>query len=62
MLKKFLLLLIAIAFPYLMMAQFTIRGSVLNFETGKPLPGATVQIDGLAKAAASDNDGNFVVS
>lgn len=62
MLKKLPLFIIAAVTPLLMTAQFTIRGTVSNFETGKPLPGATIQIDGFAQAVASDNDGAFIVS
>lgn len=38
-----------------------ITGIITDVETGKPLIGATIQIEGIAIAARSDFDGNFVL-
>ena len=40
--------------------QKTITGTV-NDETGLPLPGATVFIDGTSQGVATDFDGNFSI-
>jgi hypothetical protein len=40
--------------------QKTITGTV-NDETGVPLPGATIIIDGTSRGVASDFDGNFSI-
>ena len=40
--------------------QKTITGTV-NDETGLPLPGATVIIDGTSQGVATDFDGNFSI-
>lgn len=39
----------------------TIRGQVLSLETKKPLPYATIQVEGTSKGAISDENGNFVI-
>jgi len=62
MLKKIFTLLVIFTLPAGLMAQFSIRGNVKDFETGKPLPGATVQLDNSDKGAASDDDGAFILS
>jgi len=40
--------------------QKTITGTV-NDETGLPLPGATVVVDGTTRGVATDFDGNFSI-
>ena len=41
-------------------AQTNITGTVLD-ETGSPLPGATVVVDGTSRGVATDFDGNFSI-
>ncbi len=40
-------------------AQTTVKGKVIDAETGEALPGATVVIKGTTTGAASDFDGTF---
>lgn len=40
---------------------FTIKGQVVDFRTGDPLPGANVYLNNTFLGAASDADGNFTI-
>jgi len=39
----------------------TIKGEVINFETGDPLSGANIRIKGTKFATATDEEGNFLI-
>ena len=43
-------------------AQNTVSGSVVDSETGDPLPGVSIVIQGTTTGASSDFDGNFQIS
>ena len=58
-----ILLLILICFSCIGFAQTTgkIAGQVIDKNTGEPLPGANIIIEGTVRGAAADNDGNFFI-
>lgn len=60
---KWLLLLIAVTLglPSGVFAQMNLRGKVLD-EAGQPLPGAAVQIKGVASSTVTDTAGDFEIS
>ncbi|NNE69901.1 MAG: TonB-dependent receptor [Rhodothermales bacterium] len=43
-------------------AQSQVSGTVTDFETGDPLPGANVRIEGTTQGAATDADGRYVIT
>jgi len=45
--------------PFLMFAQISIQGHVIDKKTNEPLTGATIIIEGTTKGAAADIDGNY---
>lgn len=58
--KSAVLLLISIMLPVLAQAQSgTIRGKVIESDSGEPLTGATVSIQGTTKGALVDIDGEY---
>lgn len=60
--KKLLLLSIAFAlFGFSVTAQKTVTGNVTD-DSGLPLPGATIVVDGTSQGVTSDFDGNFSIS
>ena len=42
-------------------AQKTVNGTVYEEETGEPIMGATIRVDGTSVGATSDQNGNFVI-
>ena len=42
-------------------AQKTVNGTVYEEETGEPIMGATIRVDGTSMGATSDVNGNFVI-
>ena len=46
--------------PWLLHAQYTISGTVINAVNGEKLPGANVVISNLGTAASTNNDGRFI--
>ena len=61
MLKKVLLIVLLMA-PFFLFAQTgKIVGQITDAETGEPLPGANVLIEGTFLGAAADIDGNFLI-
>ena len=38
-----------------------VTGTVIDAETGEPLPGASVKLQGTSTGAVTDNNGNFVI-
>ena len=63
MLKKlFLVGIILCLFPALLFAQAgKLRGVVTDKETGDPLPGANVILEGTSMVGAADLNGEFIV-
>ncbi len=62
MLRKWsALVLLLLATPFAVMAQTTgkISGTVIDAETGEPLPGANVVIEGSLQGTATDIDGQY---
>ena len=59
----FILLLIFISSSSISFAQTTgkIAGIVTDKDSGDPLPGANIVIDGTYKGAAADKNGNFFI-
>lgn len=43
-------------------AQSQVSGSVIDFETGDPLPGANIRIDGTTQGTATDAEGRYVLT
>lgn len=60
--KKVLLIIIFILSAYNLFAQYNIKGSVIDFESGKPLQGATVLVENTKLGAISDINGDFNIS
>lgn len=59
-LKKKLLSLLLVLLPIAGLAQTkTVKGVVYEEETGEPMPGATVSIEGSTRGALTDLDGSF---
>lgn len=54
------MLFLCIMFPLFLFAQGTVSGSVSD-ETGTPLPGVNVVIEGTSRGTTSDFDGNFSI-
>lgn len=63
MLKKILFVVVAVLVPISLFAQTTgkIAGTVTDRETGDPLPGANVVVEGTTLGAATDINGNYVI-
>ena len=55
----FLLITVFSAFSTFAVAQTTVRGQLVDSETGEPLIGASVLVEGTAKGVITDIDGNF---
>jgi len=55
-------LLCVFAFSFSAFAQGTIRGTILDAETGEALIGATVMIEGTTKGTSADLDGKYTLS
>ncbi|HQG45751.1 MAG TPA: carboxypeptidase-like regulatory domain-containing protein, partial [bacterium] len=49
-------------FPALLLAQATLRGRVTDQESGQPLPGANVQVQGTLRGAVADANGRFLIT
>lgn len=61
--KKFLLYSLLIAFfPALVFSQHTLKGSVVDAQTGEPLPGAHISIKKSFVHSISDENGVFTIS
>ncbi|TKG91994.1 TonB-dependent receptor [Puteibacter caeruleilacunae] len=62
--KTLLTILIFIALPCLTIAQTTgsIRGTIKDKATGKPLPSVSIYIDKIDKGTTSDDDGHYHLS
>lgn len=60
--SKVLVLMVSLCFVSLMtMAQGTVKGKVVDFQTKEPLVGATIMIDGTTEGVAADLDGSFTL-
>ncbi|MDE5651118.1 MAG: carboxypeptidase-like regulatory domain-containing protein, partial [Duncaniella sp.] len=59
--KKLIASLITLLLPAIIFAQdITVKGTVVD-DTGEPVIGATVLIDGTSQGTATDFDGNFTL-
>ncbi|MGL5112028.1 MAG: SusC/RagA family TonB-linked outer membrane protein [Flavobacterium sp.] len=58
--KRLLFLLLLL--PFSMLAQLAVTGTVLEKETGLPIPGANVNIQGTANGVSTDFDGKYKLS
>jgi len=57
------LMAFGVLIPSLIFAQTgTIKGKVVDANTGDPLPGANVLVQGMEVGAATDVDGNYTIS
>lgn len=60
--RRFLTLLVALA-PMVLMAQVSsVKGTVLNSESGEPIVGATIKIVGATGGAITDEQGKFTIA
>ena len=55
----FLLVAVLSAFSSTVLAQTTIKGQLVDAETGDPLVGAAVMVEGTSQGSVTDVDGNF---
>ena len=63
MIQKLLLSCLLLLLAQAMSAQtVTLRGTVKDADTEKPLPDAAVVVEGTGKVAATDEDGKFKLS
>ena len=61
--RLFSTVLFLLILPFTLASQTrTVRGVVFEDETGQPLPGATVSIEGTTRGAIADLDGSFEIS
>src|SRR3970040_2154449 len=58
--KKLLFLLLLL--PFSILAQNTLRGTVLDNASGQPIPGVNVNVQGTTKGISTDFDGKFQLS
>ncbi len=56
-----ILILVLLSSPVLLFSQRTISGIVTDAETGEPLIGANIVVEGTANGAATDFDGNYTL-
>lgn len=56
------LLFLFLLFPFMMLAQGTINGSVVDKATGQPIPGVNVNVQGAPGGTSTGFDGNFQLS
>ena len=59
--KKAFLLFLILIFPFVMLAQQTVNGSVVD-ENGEPLPGVNVSVKGTTIGSITDINGNYSIS
>jgi len=57
----YLLFLLLIAPSQLLAQQVTVKGRVLEKETGEPLPGASIVVEGTPRGVSTDIDGSFEI-
>lgn len=63
MLKKLLLLVVMSAFPLLAFGQSgTLTGTVMDSDTGEPLPGATVFLSDIGQGSPTDLNGEYEIT
>ena len=55
----FLLVAVLSAFSSVALAQITVKGQLVDSETGEPLVGAAVMVEGTSQGSVSDIDGYF---
>ena len=55
----FLLVAVLSAFSSTVLAQTTVKGQLVDAETGDPLVGAAVMVEGTSQGSVTDVDGNF---
>ena len=60
--RKIALLFLALISSMTLMAQTTLRGTVLDATQGEPLIGATVMVKGTSVGSVADFDGNFTIN
>mgnify|MGYP005839680815 CR=1 FL=1 len=53
---------VALLLPVFALANANITGTVTDAETGEPLPGVNVMLQGTDQGAATDQDGNYTIS
>ena len=53
------LLLLVLLFPFSILAQSTLSGTVLDKSSSQPIPGVNVVVEGTQNGTATDFDGNF---
>jgi len=58
-LSRLLFLAIALASPFLLVAQISIQGHINDKNNKEPLTGATILLEGTTRGAAADIDGNY---
>ena len=61
MLKKLLLTAMCVSVCYIVSAQVTIKGRVLNAETGEPVVGANIRVDHSLQGGTTNAKGEFVI-
>ncbi len=62
MIQKLLIPALLLLLGQTMSAQGSLRGTVTDAETTRPLPDAAIIVVGTGKVAVSDNNGNFVIA
>lgn len=56
-----MILLVSI-FPFILFAQFDVRGRITEKENGQPLPGASIAVQNTSLTAVSASDGTYLIS
>ena len=60
--KKKKLLFFLLMLPFGILAQSTLKGTVLDGTNSSPLPGANVIVEGTSNGTTTDFDGKFTIS
>jgi iron complex outermembrane recepter protein len=60
--RKFIYTLLLLAAPSLLLAQSSVRGTVLDQRSGSPIAGATVEAPGTTASTVTDRSGEFTLT
>ncbi|PQJ20520.1 SusC/RagA family TonB-linked outer membrane protein [Nonlabens tegetincola] len=62
MIRNFKIALLALLFPIIALAQSAVKGKVTDAQTGLPILGASVVVEGTQNGTSTDFDGNYTLN
>lgn len=62
MIRNFKIALLALLFPIIALAQSVVKGKVTDAQTGLPILGASVVVEGTQNGTSTDFDGNYTLN